>query len=142
MEKAKASRWRKMVPLCSSSVQLFATPWTVARWASLSMEFSRQEYWSGLPFATLGDLPNPRMEPASPALAGRFFTTNITWETWSPLRKPELLHQPKSTESIGVGRVSKAAPAPLEEVMEDEAEREQGLTLRVLRAVLKSSDFI
>ena len=39
------------------------------------MEFSRQEYWIGLPFPTLGDLPNPRIEPRSPALAGRFFTT-------------------------------------------------------------------
>ena len=42
--------------------------------ALLSMEFSRQEYWSGLPFPTPGDLPEPGMEPASPALAGRFFT--------------------------------------------------------------------
>ena len=39
------------------------------------MEFSRQEYWIGLPFPTLGDLPNQRIEPRSPALAGRFFTT-------------------------------------------------------------------
>ena len=61
-----------------SHVQLFATPWTVARQAPLSMGFSRQEYWSGLPFPPLGDLPNPGIEPASPvspALAGRFFTT-------------------------------------------------------------------
>ena len=40
----------------------------------LSMEFSRQEYWSGLPFPTPGDLPDPGIEPASPVLAGRFFT--------------------------------------------------------------------
>ena len=47
------------------------------------MEFSRQEYWSGLPFPTPGDLPDPGTELASlvsPALAGRFFTTGITWE--------------------------------------------------------------
>ena len=50
-------------------------PWTVAHQAPLPMEFSRQEYWSGLPFPTLGYLPNPGIEPASPALAGRFFTT-------------------------------------------------------------------
>ena len=59
-------------------VQLFATPWTVAHQAPLSMEFSRQEYWSGLPFPPAGDLPNPRIEPvssASPALAGGFFIT-------------------------------------------------------------------
>ena len=43
-------------------------PWTVAHQATLSMEFSRQEYWSGLPFPTLGDLPNPGIEPGSPAL--------------------------------------------------------------------------
>ena len=44
------------------------TPWTVAHQAPLSMEFSRQEYWSGLPFPSLGDLPDPGMEPRSPAL--------------------------------------------------------------------------
>ena len=50
---------------------------------SLSMGLSRQEYCSGLPFPTAGDLPNPGMEPTSlmsPALAGRFFTTSATWE--------------------------------------------------------------
>ena len=60
-----------------SHVWLFATPWTVTRQAPLSMEFSRQEYWSGLPCSLPGDLPNPGTEPvspASPALAGRFFT--------------------------------------------------------------------
>ena len=53
-------------------------PWTAASQASLSMEFSRQEYWSGLPFPSPGDLPDPRIEPtslASPALAGGLFTT-------------------------------------------------------------------
>ena len=58
-----------------SSVQLFATPWTVAHWAPLSMEFPRQEYRSRLPFPSPGDLPDPGIELASPALAGRFFTT-------------------------------------------------------------------
>ena len=51
-----------------SHVQLFATPWTVAHQAPLSMGFSRQEYWSGLPFPSPGDLPNPGIEPMSPAL--------------------------------------------------------------------------
>ena len=65
----------KYVYMCCmlSRVRFFATPWTVAQQASLSMEFSRQEYWSGLPFPTPGDLPDPRMEPkspASPALSG------------------------------------------------------------------------
>ena len=51
-----------------SSVQLFATPWTVAYQDPLSMGFSRQEYWSGLSFPSLGDLPNPGIEPGSPTL--------------------------------------------------------------------------
>ena len=51
-----------------SRVQLFATLWTVAHQAPLSMGFSRQEYWSGLPFPSPGDLPNPGIEPGSPAL--------------------------------------------------------------------------
>ena len=66
-----------------SHVWLFATPWTVACQTPLSMGFSRQEYWSGLPLAPQGDLPDPEIEPASlvsPALAGRFFTTSTTWE--------------------------------------------------------------
>ena len=51
----------------------FATPWTVALQVPLSMGFPRQEYWSGLPFPSSGDLPNPGIESRSPALAGRFF---------------------------------------------------------------------
>ena len=51
-----------------SCVQLFATPWTVAPQVPLPMGFSRQEYWSGLPFASPGDPPNPGIEPTSPAL--------------------------------------------------------------------------
>ena len=58
-----------------SHSQLFVTPWTVARQAALSIGFSKQEYWSELPFPPPGDLPNPGTEPASLALAGRFFTT-------------------------------------------------------------------
>ena len=49
------------------------TTWTVACQARLSMGFPRQEYWSGLPFPSPGDLPNPRIKPRSPALADRFF---------------------------------------------------------------------
>ena len=66
-----------------SRVQLFAIPWTVAHQAPLSMEFSMQEYWSGLPCPPPGDLPNPEIEPESlpfPALASRFFTNSATWE--------------------------------------------------------------
>ena len=50
-------------------------PWTVTHHTSLSMGLPRQEYWGGLPFPPPGDLPDPGMEPESPALAGRFFTT-------------------------------------------------------------------
>ena len=70
----------------------FTTPWTVAHQASLSMGFSSQEYWNGLPFSSPGDLPSPGIKltsPVSPALAGRFFTTE-------PLGKPiypQNLHQ-------------------------------------------------
>ena len=66
-----------------SCVQLFATPWTVACQAPLSMGVPRQEYWSGLPCPTPGDLPNPGtelMSLVSPALAGEFFTTHAPWE--------------------------------------------------------------
>ena len=58
-----------------SHVRLFATPWTVAHQAPLSMVFPRQEHWSELPFPSPGDLPNPGINPAFPALAGGFFTT-------------------------------------------------------------------
>ena len=63
-----------------SRVQLFAALWTAACQASLSMGFSRQEYWSGLPCPPPGDLPDPRIEPTPPGLAGAFFTTSATWE--------------------------------------------------------------
>ena len=58
-----------------SHVLLFATIWTVAFQALLSMGFVRQEYWSGLLFPTLGDLLDPGIEPFGPALAGGFITT-------------------------------------------------------------------
>ena len=51
-----------------SRVQLFATPWTVAYQAPPSMEFSRQQYWNGLPFPSPGDLPDPGIEAGSPTL--------------------------------------------------------------------------
>ena len=51
-----------------SRVPLFAVPWTVACQGPLSMGFSRQEYWSGLPFPSLGNLPDPGIKPGSPAL--------------------------------------------------------------------------
>ena len=71
-----------------SCVRLFVTLWTVAHQVPLSMGFSRQEYWSELPFPPPGDLPNPVIEHVSltsPALGGRFFTTSATWE--APTRR-------------------------------------------------------
>ena len=63
---------------CLSGIQLFVTPWKVVRQTPLSMEFSGQEYWSGLPFSapflSLGELPDPEIEPGSPELAGGFVT--------------------------------------------------------------------
>ena len=86
-----ASKWYHnlwgSVRLCTlshfRSVGLFATPWTADHQAPLSGGFSRQEYWSGLPFPTPGNLLHPRIKPespASPALAGGFFTPSTTWE--------------------------------------------------------------
>ena len=56
---------------CPVTSNFFVTPWAVCHQAPLSMGLSRQEYWSGLPFSPPGDLPNPGIEPLSPALAGR-----------------------------------------------------------------------
>ena len=67
-----------------SCVQLFVTLWTIAYQAPLSMEFSRQEYWNGLPFLSSKDRTNPGVKPASlisTELAGRFFTTRATWDS-------------------------------------------------------------
>ena len=69
------------------------TPWTVAHRAPLSREFPRLKYWCELSFPSPGDLPNPGIEPVSPALAGRFFTTD-------PPGKPS---QPRKTYSLLVG---------------------------------------
>jgi len=99
-----------------SCVQLFVTLWTVACQAPLSMGFSRQEYWRGLPCPPPGDLPYPGIKPVSPALEGRFFTTSTTWEaqashnrnlfslSWRPKYKikilifpPELLEEVPSS---------------------------------------------
>ena len=62
-----------------------ATPWTVAYQVPLSVGFPRQKYWSGLPFPSQGDLPDPGIEPASPALADEILTTK-------PPGKPSFLY--------------------------------------------------
>ena len=68
-----------------SRVRLFVTPWTGARQAPLSMGSSRQEHWSGLPFTSPGDLPDPGTEPASPALAGGLLTSEPPGKPLQPL---------------------------------------------------------
>ena len=70
--------------LVYKSCSTLVSPWTVACQAPLSMGFLRQEYWSGLPLPSPGELHNPGMEPTSPVLAGRFFTTE-------PLGKPAIM---------------------------------------------------
>ena len=65
---------------CFIRIWLFVNPWTIACQAPLSVGLSRQEYWSGLPFSTPADFPDPRIEPESPALASGFFTTSTTGE--------------------------------------------------------------
>ena len=73
-----------------SRVRLFATPWTVAYQAPPCMAFSRQEYWSGLPFPSPGDLPNPGIEPGSPAFQADALTSE-------PPGKPRRPHSNKSS---------------------------------------------
>ena len=66
-----------------SRILLFLILWTIAHQASLSMRFSRQEYWSGLPYPPPEDLPNPGIKPTSlmsPAVAGIFFISSAAWE--------------------------------------------------------------
>jgi len=72
-----------LVCVCTKSLQLRPTlcdPWTVAHQAPLSMGFSRQAYQNGLPFPSPGDLPDPGIKTASPALAGGLFVSRATWE--------------------------------------------------------------
>ena len=83
--------------LVAKSCTTLATPWTVAHQAPLSMGFSRQEYWSGLPFHSPGDLPDPEIEPGSSALQAdslptelqgkqapiRILTTIVIFKSWN-----------------------------------------------------------
>ena len=71
---AESSNYNRAV---LSRVLLFATPWTVARQAPLSMGFSRQEYWSGLPCPLPGDFPDPGIKPTSRALVDGLFTVHL-----------------------------------------------------------------
>ena len=91
-----------------------ATPWTVAHQLPLSMGFPKQEYWSGLPFPSLGDLPDPGIEPRSLALVGRFFTTEPPGKPPSSPLSP-LYSVPSSSSCLFYGRSPALAllPSPL-----------------------------
>ena len=74
-------------------VQFFATPWAIAYQATLSMGFSRQGYWSGLPFPSPEDLPNPGMEPGSPTLQAEAFPSEPPAITkWSHNLRQDIFH--------------------------------------------------
>ena len=80
------------LPMCSVKSNSFVTPWTVALQVPLSMGSSRQEYQSGLPFPSLGTLPDPGIEPtspASPALAGGFSNTEPPGKPFQRKLKPK-----------------------------------------------------
>ena len=92
-----SNAWKWKVKVKSfSHVWPLGTPWTAAYQAPPSMGFSRQEYWSGVPFLAPGGLPNPGIEPeslASPPLAGRFFATGATWEAPRSVLIQWLIHK-------------------------------------------------
>ena len=74
--------------LVAKSCPTLVTPWTVAHQAPLSMGFSRYEYWSGLPFSSPGDLPNPEIEPRSPALQADSLPTELQGKPWRRAWQP------------------------------------------------------
>ena len=88
LEVAIREKWRREVNVFSR-VRPFVTQWTVACKTPLSMGFSRQEYWSGLPFPSSGDRPNPGIEPRSPALQ----TDSLLVEPWGKFRGGHFLPQ-------------------------------------------------
>ena len=108
MVKKKTEEETKSFILCvceAQCVPLFVTPWTVAHQAPQSMEFSRQEYWSGLPFPPAGDLPDPGIEIASlvpTVLAGGFFTTASSGKPTIILQNIKKINIP----AIGLSQVS------------------------------------
>ena len=88
-----------------SHVWHFVTLWTVSHQPPLPMEFSREEYWTGLPFPSLGNLPNPGSKPTSllsPTIVGIFFTTSATWEAQAYIIGLKLLMFPQSSNVIAL----------------------------------------
>ena len=90
-----------------SRVQVFATPWNVSYQAPLSMGFSRQEYWNGLPFPSPGDLPNPGIEPWSPALQAGALRLVVQFSQHYLLKRLSLSHgiflPPSSKNKVPMG---------------------------------------
>ena len=97
------------------SCQLFATPWTVASQTPLSMGFSRQEYWSGLPCPPPGDLPDPEIEPASPASLALHADSLPLSHKGSPVTAAILPQTPLciSIQSHSVSQGAKSTKAPI-----------------------------
>ena len=89
-----SQKWKKVK--LPSHVRLFAAPWTIACQAPPSMDFSRQEYWNGLPFPSPGDLPDPGIEPESPALRQTLY--HLSHQGTSPWNSPG--------QNTGVGSLS------------------------------------
>ena len=85
-----------------SRVRLFVTPWTVDYQASLSMGLSRQEYWSRLPFPSPGDLPDPGLEPRSPALEADTLTSEPPGKHWNTKVKSQETHGVTVKFGLGV----------------------------------------
>ena len=94
-----------------SRIRLVATPWTVAHQAPPSMGFSRQEYWSGLPFPSPGDLPNPGIEPRSPASQADALTSEPPGKTWGIFFNPLFCQYPVSSPFSSV-LLFKSIPNP------------------------------
>ena len=76
------NKWGRWGGLVAKSFPTLSTPWGLARRAPLSMGFSRQEYWSGFPFPSLGDLPDPGIEPGSPALQADSSPAELQGKPW------------------------------------------------------------
>ena len=85
-----------------SRVQVFVTPWTIAHQTPLFMGFPKKEYWSGLTFLSPVDLCDAGLEPASPALAGSFFTTEPPRSPCLGLSGPKLNHKREGYEDLTV----------------------------------------
>ena len=104
-------------PVCKvlSVISNSATLWTIARQTPLPTGFSRQEYWSGLPYPTPGDLPNPGIEPTSPlslALAGRFFTTSAIWKAHILCQLSSVVQSCNSLRPLALQHTKLPCPTP------------------------------